>query len=84
MQIWEVKASTSNDAAAAALQTESRLLGTQSPHGAFQKHPETESPVLSEEAFNWPYSNRQNEDASKEIADKLLQGWTLLAEHCPR
>lgn len=23
-------------------------------------------------------------DASKEIATKMLQGWTLLAEHCPR
>ena len=23
-------------------------------------------------------------DASKEIAERMLQGWTLLADHCPR
>ena len=29
-------------------------------------------------------SKHRPEDASKDIADKLLQGWKLLAQHCPR
>lgn len=31
-----------------------------------------------------PGSGEATGDASKEIATRMLQGWTLLAEHCPR